>query len=237
MSKIIFANWKGRVKTETEAVRLARATDAQGIVLCPPHEFLNEVAAVVQHAALGTQDYAPDAFARGARYALVGHADRRSAGDTDAIVADKLALAVTDGLVPVLCVGESCVERNSGATHGVLKRQVKEGLSKYLQFLASSGYNLTSSIYITYEPLWAISSGKGSVPCSSEAAISRIAFIKEQLLHWGYDIAVKYLYGGSVTAKNCLQYLNKNDIDGLLVGSASVNPNELKKIWHSASKS
>lgn len=231
MSKIIFANWKERVKTEAKAVRLARMTDAQGIVLCPPHEFLNEVAAVVQHAALGAQDYAPDAFARGARYALIGHADRRAAGDTDAIVADKLALAVTDGLVPVLCIGESRAERDSGATHGVLARQVKEGFSRFIAL------RLRSSAYIAYEPLWAISSSKASVPCSPEAAISRIAFIKEQLLHWGYDIAVKYLYGGSVTAKSSAHYLNSKDIDGLLVGAVSVNLSELKKIWHSASKS
>lgn len=231
MSKILFANWKERVKTEAEAVRLAQATDAQGLVLCPPHEFLNEVAAVVKHAALGTQDYAPDAFVRGARYALIGHADRRSAGDTDAIVADKLALAVTDGLVPILCVGESHAERESGVTHSVLTRQIKEGLSRFVKL------HLRSSAYIAYEPLWAISSAKKSESCSPEAAIARIAFIKEQLLHLGYNITARYLYGGSVTAKNALRYLNSKDIDGLLVGAASSNPNELKKIWHSASKS
>lgn len=234
MAKIVFANWKEYIKTEVDAIALARATDAQGLVLCPPHEFLNEVAAVVTHAALGTQDYAPDALARGARYALVGHADRRAGGDTDAIVADKLALAVTDGLIPVLCVGESRAERDSGETHGVLKRQVKEGFSRFINL---EYYFLNPSVYIAYEPLWAISSGKKSEACSPEAAISRISFIKEQLLHWGYDITVKYLYGGSVTAKNSPHYLNNKDIDGLLVGVASVNPNELKKIWHSASKS
>lgn len=230
MAKIIFANWKERVKTEAEAVQLAQATDAKGIVVCPPHPFLNEVMETVQNAELATQDYTPDAFVRGARYALLGHADRRSAGDTDAIVAEKLALAVTDGLIPVLCVGESHAERDSGVTNTVLKRQIKEGFSRLIG-------PMNSSVYIAYEPLWAISSLKNAELCSPEAAVSRIAFIKEQLLHLGYGVSVKYLYGGSITAKNALHYLNKNDIDGLLVGAASTNSNELKKIWRSASKS
>ena len=232
MNKIIFANWKECVTTEAEAVELARATDAKGLVLCPPHEFLNEVALVVKHAALGAQDYAPDAFVRGARYALIGHADRRGAADTDAIVADKLARAVTDGLIPVLCVGESRAERDSGMAHGVLKRQIKEGFFRLMNLKSC----IMHPLYIAYEPLWAISSNKKSELCSPETAISRIVFIKEQLLHLAYDVSVRYLYGGSVTSKNAAHFLNKKDIDGLLIGAASSNPSELKKIWHLALK-
>lgn len=231
MAKIIFANWKNKIKSEAEAVDLARSVDCKGIVLLPPHEFLREVRAVVTHAELGVQDYTPDACARGARYVLVGHADRRVAGDTDGIVAEKLALAVRDGLVPVLCVGESRAERDSGVTHGVLKRQVKEGLAR----LAHLGIE-SPDVYIAYEPVWAISSGADHEGCSVETAVHRIAYVKEQLLHLGCGVKAKYLYGGSVTSKNAEEYVSKKDIDGLLVGAASINPEELKKIWHSASK-
>lgn len=232
MAKIIFANWKNRVKTEAEAVELARATDAKGLVLLPPHEFLREVRVVIKHAELGVQDYAPDAYVSGARYALIGHADRRSAGDADSIVAEKLALAVRDGLIPILCVGESRAEHDSGVTNGVLKRQVKEGFARITDAASEN-----PAVYIAYEPLWAISVGAGAEHCSPETAVHRIAYVKEQLLHLGYGVTVKYLYGGSVTSKNAHEYLKSNDIDGLLVGAASVNKEELKKIWHSASKS
>lgn len=232
MAKIIFANWKKRVKTEVEAVELARATDAKGIVLLPPHAFLNEVVAVVTHAEVGVQDHAPDAFISGARYALVGHADRRAGGDTDSIIAEKLALAVQDGLNPILCVGENRTEREGGVMNEVLKRQLKEGLSR----LRDLNFEICP-VYVAYEPLWAISTGGEVEQCLPETAAHCIAYLKEQLLHLGYGVKAKYLYGGSVTSKNAVEYLNNKDIDGLLVGAASVNVEELKKIWHSASKS
>ena len=232
MQKNIFANWKKKVASEAEAVKLAQATDAVGLVLLPPHEFLREVAAVVTHAGLGVQDYAPDAFISGARYVLVGHADRRSAGDTNAIVAEKLALALRDGLVPVLCVGESRAERDSGVTHEILKHQIKEGLSCLTNLAIEN-----PMVYFAYEPLWAISNGVNAEQCSVETAVHRITYIKEQLLHLRYGVQAKYLYGGSVTSKNVAEYLNNKDINGLLVGAASINPEELKKIWHLASKS
>lgn len=232
MAKIIFANWKQRIKSEAGAVELARATDAKDLVLLPPHEFLREVGAVIRHAEVGAQDYAPDAYVSGARYALVGHADRRAAGDTDSIVAEKLALAARGGLIPILCVGESRVERDGGVTNEVLKRQLKQGFSR-LRDLSLESY----PVYVAYEPLWAISTGEEHAECSPETAVHRIAYLKEQLLHLGYGVRAKYLYGGSVTSKNAEEYLHNKDIDGLLVGAASVNPEELKKIWHSASKS
>ena len=232
MAKIVFANWKKRIKTEAEAVDLARATDAKNIVLLPPHEFLREVGAVVTHAELGVQDHAPDAFVSGARYTLIGHADRRALGDTDSIIAEKLTLAVYDGLIPVLCVGESRAERDAGQAHGILRHQIKGGFSR----LGRLGID-NPAVYVAYEPVWAISAGADAERCSRETAAHRIAYLKEQLLHLGCGVKAKYLYGGSVTSKNAKEYLDTKDIDGLLVGAASVNVEELKTIWHSASKS
>ena len=183
------------------------------------------------------QDYAPDAKAACAEYALVGHASRRAVGETESIIAEKLALAVRDGLIPVLCVGESRTERDSGVTHGVLKRQIKEGLSRLMNPHTLQCVGVNPVVYIAYEPIWAISSGKDAEQCSPETVVHRIAYIKEQLLHLGYGVAAQYLYGGSITAKNAAHYLNSKDINGLLVGAVSVIPKELKKIWHLASKS
>ena len=236
VAKIIFANWKNKVTTEAEAVTLAQATDAKGIVLLPPHKFLNEVVGVVTHAEIGVQDHAPDAFISGARYALVGHADRRAMGDMDGIVAEKLALAVRDGLIPILCVGESRAERDSGVTNEVLKRQFKEGLSRLVGLMNHEFKIMNPFVYVAYEPLWAISAGEGAERCPPETAVYRIAYVKEQLLHLRCDVTAKYLYGGSITSKNADEYLKSDDIDGLLVGAASVNSKELKKIWHLASK-
>ena len=112
-----------------------------------------------------------------------------------------------------------------------MRRQVREGLSRFNNLRLPSQF-----IYVAYEPLWAISTGAEREECSPETAAHRIAYIKEQLLHLGYAVSAKYLYGGSVTRKNAAQYLNNNDIDGLLVGAASVNAEELKNIWHLASK-
>jgi|GEM_PF-2511676 len=231
MSKIIFANWKKKITTEADAIALAQATDVAGLVLLPPHEFLREVKSVVTHALVGVQDYAPDAWAMGARYALVGHADRRALGDTDTIVAEKLALALLDGVTPIFCIGENRAERDAGEAHGIIKHQLLRGLSRLMQLDIEN-----PTIGIAYEPLWAISN-RGNEECSIETALHRIAYIKEQLLHLGYCGVVKYVYGGSVTVKNAEKYIHSNEIDGLLVGAASVEKEELQTIWHLASKS
>jgi triosephosphate isomerase len=232
MGKIIFANWKEKITDEESAVLVAQATDFHGAVILPPHRFLGVVRGVLRNAEYGMQDYAPDGFMRGARYTLVGHTDRRAAGDTDDIIAEKLALAARDGIVPVLCIGESRTERDSGMTLGVIRRQARIGLS-LVSRLRLHAY----PVYIAYEPLWAISTGPDKEQCSPQAAVRRIASVKEHLLHLGYGVTPRYLYGGSVTGKNAGEYLACHDIDGLLVGALSINKEEFKTIWHSASKS
>ena len=124
MSKLIVANWKAHPATEDEAVRLAAASDFKNVIICPPHQFLAAVQGVLKYAGLGGQDYAPDLAEHGAWYTLVGHSDMRAAGDTLDIIAEKMALAAGDGLIPILCVGESAEERAAGRENAVIRAQV-----------------------------------------------------------------------------------------------------------------
>lgn len=205
---------------------LARGSDREGMVICPPHAFLDDVGAALSHASLGAQDYAPDLAVRGATYVIIGHSDRRREGETDDVIAEKLALAVSDGLVPVLCVGEVRAERDLGQTHEVLKRQIATALSRI-----TMGH---PSIFIAYEPVWAISTTPGAELANPTDVAHTIAFIEKEVLHGGYPAVVSYLYGGSVTASTALGFLEKKDILGLLVGGASLNEKEITTIWQQA---
>ncbi len=228
MEKIVIANWKGKITTEADAVALAQASDREGLVICPPHAFLDEAGAVLSHASLGAQDYAPDLSVRGVRYVIIGHSDRRREGETDDIVAEKLALAISDGLIPILCVGEVRAERDAGRTHEVLARQVIMALSR----LPAEN----SPIFIAYEPVWAISTTPGAEEESPADAVRNIAFIEEQVFHGAYPAVVSYIYGGSVTASTAGGFLEKEDIRGLLVGGASLDGKEITRIWQQAQK-
>ncbi len=233
--KCIVANWKKHPATKAEAVALARASDFAGMVICPPHQFLEIVHRVIKNALLGAQDYAPDLSKHGVRYVIIGHSDRRAAGETDDGIAEKMARAVFDGLTPILCVGETREQRIRGEAEQIIIKQLRVGLSK-ISFLQSDRRNLIAEIWIAYEPVWAISTARGAEPATPENAVARIAFIKEQLLHLHCQFSVKFLYGGSVTSANAPSFLRHHDIDGLLVGAASIIPKEIKKIWQSAKK-
>ncbi len=226
--KIIIANWKAKITTEADAVALARGSDKEGLVVCPPHAFLDEVRAAIVHASLGAQDYAPDLSARGATHVIIGHSDRRREGETDDVIAEKIALAVSDGLIPILCVGETKPERDAGETHEVLKRQIRTALSRIPAE--------TAPIFIGYEPVWAISTTPGAEPENPTDAARKIAFIREQVSHGSYRAMVSYIYGGSVTATTAGGFLEKENIQGLLVGGASLHEKEITNIWQQAQK-
>lgn len=233
MTKILIANWKEYPRIEAKAVALARASDFQGMVICPPRWFLDVLGSgkagnfKLQHAALGGQDYEPGLPSLGVRYVIIGHSDRRRLGDTDVIVAEKMACAVRDGLTPILCVGETREQRARGKVEQVIMEQLRVGLSEIR--------NLKSEIWIAYEPVWAISVEPGAAPETASHAAARIAFLKERVLpfsngklkveHW------KFVYGGSITSANAHSFLAHTGIDGLLVGAASVQPIEIQKIW------
>lgn len=244
MSKLIVANWKEYPATEAEAVALAKASDFKGVVICPPHQFLAAVRGAIKYAALGAQDYASDLSDHGAQYAIIGHSDRRAAGDTASIVAEKMALAVGDGLIPILCVGETREERARGARETAIRQQIQTAFAiirahdslavSQLNPLASEIRNQKSEIWIAYEPVWAISAASNGEPATPADAGARIAYIKEYLLHGSYSFPARFLYGGSITSTNAQAFLEHPDIEGLLVGAATVRNQEIKKLWQLA---
>ncbi len=230
---LVVANWKDGVKTEAVAVKLAGLCDEVGFVLCPPEKLFDAVKGSVRHAALGVQDYEEGCGKRGARYAIIGHSSKRAKGESASSIARKVAAAMADHVSPILCVGEDAEELSLGMREEVLRVQVLGGISFLLH---TKRVSLPVPLYIAYEPVWAISASKGAVPATPHYAAGRIAFIKEQMLHAGYKGVVRYLYGGSVTAKNAKSFLVGTGIDGLLVGGASSKEKEILKIWKEAKK-
>lgn len=158
---------------------------------------------------------APMAKDAGARYALVGHSERRHVfGETDQQTALKCAAAARAGLTPILCVGELLAEREAGRTLDVVKRQLATGL-------ASLDDNRVAAMAIAYEPVWAIGTGKTATPEDAAEVHTEIRRLLEARLGDGAD-DVPILYGGSVNAGNAKSLLAAPGVDGLLVGGASL---------------
>jgi triosephosphate isomerase len=160
---------------------------------------------------------APIARDAGASFVLVGHSERRHGfGETDAQTAEKVARASSDGLVPVLCVGETIEQREARETAAVVLRQLRAGLST---LPAAS----IPDVIIAYEPVWAIGTGRTATPQDASAAHAAIrAELRTLAGPAGEEIPI--LYGGSVNAANASALLAAHDVDGLLVGGASLDP-------------
>ena len=163
----------------------------------------------------------------GCRYVIVGHSERRvNHGETDQIVAEKARRAITNGLTPVICVGETLVQREAGQTAEVVSRQLEAVLS------AIEPDDLWG-IVIAYEPVWAIGTGKTATP---QMAQEVHALLRAKLLARN-DVAassIPILYGGSIRSDNAREILQMHDIDGCLVGGASLNANDFLSIASAA---
>jgi triosephosphate isomerase len=155
----------------------------------------------------------------GCSYVIIGHSERRQYfSDTDEVVNKKIKTARKNGLDVILCIGESLHERENNKTFEVLKRQL-EGSLKDLQL---------DGITIAYEPIWAIGTGKTATP---EQANEAHAFIRQWLEKYAADSdKVRILYGGSVTPENIASLISEPEIDGALVGGASLKPDSFAKI-------
>jgi triosephosphate isomerase len=163
----------------------------------------------------------------GCRYALVGHSERRQLfGESDALVARKFVAAQAAGLVPVLCVGETLEQRESGRTDEVVARQLDAVLS-IAHVAAFAG------AVIAYEPVWAIGTGRNATPDQAQAVH---AMIRGKLAALDATIAgaLRVLYGGSVKASNARELFERPDIDGGLIGGASLKADEFAHICAAA---
>ncbi|MBN1774056.1 MAG: triose-phosphate isomerase, partial [Deltaproteobacteria bacterium] len=232
------ANWKMNLLAADARAWPAKLEAPAGVELlvCPPLALLpvlRDALGPAGRVALGAQNVHPAAkgaftgehscamlLDAGARYVLVGHSERRAMfGDTDAFVADKLRAALNAGLRPVLCVGERLAERESGATFRVLRGQLTAALA---------GLGLPSpepaTLVVAYEPVWAIGTGRNA---TAEQAQEALAFVRErlaELLGWTWARAARILYGGSATPANAAELAAQPDVDGFLVGGASLDP-------------
>jgi triosephosphate isomerase len=159
----------------------------------------------------------------GCRYALVGHSERRSLYlETDQLVAARFAMSIASGLIPILCVGETLDEREQGKTEAVVARQIDAVIDL-------SGIGGIAQAVIAYEPVWAIGTGKVATPGQAQDVH---AFIRGKLAQLDIGIAeqVKILYGGSMNPSNAAELLSQDDIDGGLIGGASLKADDFLAI-------
>jgi len=160
----------------------------------------------------------------GAKFVILGHSERRQIfNESDEFINRKVKRALSDGLVPIVCIGETLEEREAGKTHDILKSQITHSLDAIT-------HDELPNILIAYEPIWAIGTGKTATP---ELAQDIHAFCREYVTKlWGEETAnqVVIMYGGSVKPENASQLMAKKDIDGLLVGGASLSPDSFSQI-------
>jgi triosephosphate isomerase len=196
---------------------LALAAVREGIAARPDIRLGVQNVSAAEKGAFTGENSAAIARDAGARFVLVGHSERRHLyGETDADTADKVARVAAEGLVPVLCVGETIGEREAGETDAVVLRQLRAGLS-------TIGPATVGEAIVAYEPVWAIGTGRTATP---QDASSAHAAIRRELgvLVGAAGAEVPILYGGSVNASNAAALLAAPEVDGLLVGGASLDP-------------
>ena len=240
--RLVIGNWKMNGSRSANATLLAALKEASmgsaGVCVCPPSPYLADVATALGGSAIrwGAQDCASQesgAFTGdvsaamladlGCTHVIVGHSERRALhGESDALVAAKAKAAIAHGLVPIVCVGETLDERESGATESVVLRQ----LAAVVSLLGAD----TTKIVLAYEPVWAIGTGKTA---SSEQAQAVHSCLRAALSKAG-AAAVGILYGGSVKADNAAQLFAQPDIDGGLIGGASLKAADFVAICRAA---
>ena len=253
--KLLAANWKENPGTEAKARTLFKAIagakrgSSVEIAICPPFIYLEELARIYKAAHrrgffLGAQDVfweergpytsevGPAMLASlGVSRVIIGHSERRRwLHETDAMINKKIMLAVRDNLGVILCVGESLAIRKKGiqAAETFIKNQLKKDLQKI-----SRGKLSGRNLIIAYEPIWAIGTGQSDTP---HDARRMAVFIKGYLRkHYGFR-SPKVLYGGSVNKGNIGDFVQLKEIDGALVGGASLHAAEFKKIVAVAAK-
>jgi len=166
----------------------------------------------------------------GCRFVIVGHSERRALfGETDAFINRKLAQAVASGLVPIFCVGETLPEREADRTLDVVARQLKEGLNN----LSS---NDMKRITLAYEPVWAIGTGRTASPAQAQEVHAGIRLWLAERFDAATAASARILYGGSVNPGNIASLMSERDVNGALVGGASLVAEEFVSIVRSSAQ-
>ncbi|MBS0394498.1 MAG: triose-phosphate isomerase [Proteobacteria bacterium] len=244
---LVAGNWKMH-GTRAENTRLVEALIEASdeapcdVVVCPPHVYLWEVGRQIKDAPIGLGAQTVCAEAQGAftgevsaamlkdvgcQFAIVGHSERRLLyREDDTLVARKFVAAHAVGLTPILCVGETLEERERGVTEEVVGRQLDA-------VLAVAGATAFARALVAYEPVWAIGTGKNATPDQAQAVH---AFIRARIAARDATIAdgLRLLYGGSVKAANAAELFDQPDVDGGLVGGASLKADEFVRICAAA---
>jgi len=248
--RLVAGNWKSNGDLAANQLLLgdlrAAAAGLKGVdcVVCAPYPYLFQIQQLLAGSTLtwGGQDvsqFGAGAYTGavtaamlrefGCRYAIVGHSERRSIfGENNAMVAAKFGAALQAGLTPILCVGETLQERESGAMEQVVGAQIDA-------VVAASGVAALGKAVVAYEPVWAIGSGKTATPEQAQAAH---AFIRSRIAAQDAMVAaeLKILYGGSVKAANAAQLFAMPDIDGGLIGGAALVAEEFMAICKAAQR-
>ena len=242
---LIAGNWKmnGSLENVIELVKGIKAGSAgnANLAVCPPAIYLMKVGGMLSGTdiALGAQNvcdanagaYTGEISASmlkecGCRYAIVGHSERRSLyWESDQLVANRFAMALASAITPILCVGESLEERENGVTEDVVARQLDA-------VIEAQGVSVLALSVIAYEPVWAIGTGKVATPEQAQAVHrfirQKLALLDEQVAH-----KIQILYGGSMNASNAVELLAQPDIDGGLIGGASLKASDFLAIGQS----
>ena len=245
----VAGNWKMNPTTREAAIELARgvADAVEGLpartVICPPSVFLPAVAEAVAGRRIGvgaqtmraeesgayTGEISPLMLRGLAGYVIIGHSERRHYdNETDAGVAAKVRSAIDHGLVPIAAIGERAEERRAGQTEAVIDRQLRAAISQ-LERLEGSG------LVIAYEPVWAIGTGDPASPEDAQAAAAQIrAILHEADPDGAHEVPI--LYGGSCTPDNSSDLFAMPDVDGALVGGASLDAGRFAAIVRAAAE-
>jgi triosephosphate isomerase len=242
---LIAGNWK-MYKTGGEAAETARRlldlvkdVRDRDIMIAPPFTALSQVSQVVSGTSVGlgaqnlywekegafTGEISPGMLtAAGCQYAIIGHSERRQFfGETDETVNQKIRAANANNLTPVFCIGESEQERESNLTFSVLDKQVQSGL----QGFASGDLE---KLVIAYEPVWAIGTGKTATSAQAQEVHSFLRSLVKKLFGNVLAQSIRILYGGSVKPNNIVELMGMPDIDGALVGGASLDAETFSNI-------
>ena len=248
--KLVLGNWKmngSRADAHSwaaAAATVAAATAGADVGVIPPVVFLDVVRAASDSSPLwlGAQNvaaydngaYTGEVSARmlaesGVRCVLVGHSERRQVfGESDVVVAEKYKRALAAGLTPVLCLGETLEERERGATDAVVLRQLQAVID-------AAGAASLSDAVLAYEPVWAIGTGRTASPAQAQEvhALIRSAIAKHDAM---LSSLVRILYGGSVKGSNAAELFAQSDVDGGLIGGASLVPADFDAICRAANQ-